>query len=390
MAKLGGAENHGDLDKIYADIRARTGKDSLSPFEKSSLDSAQKGGIEEFREALLKVMAGKDQEMTEAKDMLAGIKAVETAETELGAGLIGPTNAIRDAVLRLANKFAPLAAEKKPSIVDEKKDVDEYGNRKYSAMTYKGATSIAYGPLLPGRDNGEGVMSRFGAAGGHPGAAEPAVDSGVKPNANPANTSSSSRPIADIAFQPGELRGSRAGGGANSESDINKLMGMGWSSTQAAAIAANLQSESGSNEKAVGDSGLARGIAQWHPGRQADFAKFAGHDIKSSTHDEQLAFVNEELRNGKYKKVGDKLSHLADANEAGSLISREYESPRDADGEATKRGRLASSLAAAHDSLTVHIKVDTTSRNAQGALAMQTMQTTIEKPRGSGATTVGG
>ncbi len=119
----------------------------------------------------------------------------------------------------------------------------------------------------------------------------------------------------------------------------------GWSAAQAAGIAANLMTESGGRTNAVGDSGHAYGIAQWHPDRQANFAKFAGHDIRMSTLDEQLAFVQHELN----QRGGRDLRGALTPAQAGAIVSREYEAPgvtRAAqDGEARRRGALAQTLA---------------------------------------------
>jgi len=117
------------------------------------------------------------------------------------------------------------------------------------------------------------------------------------------------------------------GGGAVSGDDVAKLQKMGWTREQAIGIAANIQAESGGNARAVGDSGSAYGLAQWHPDRQAAFARWAGHDIRSSTHDEQLAFINYELRQGSEQKAGRALSAATDASQATSIITSLYERP---------------------------------------------------------------
>ena len=131
-----------------------------------------------------------------------------------------------------------------------------------------------------------------------------------------------------------------------SGSDVEKFMAMGWSKEQAAGLAANIQRESSGNEKAVGDNGKAYGLGQWHPDRQADFAKWAGKDIKDSTRDEQLAFMNYELREGKKRKVGEQLAGTTDAASAADLVSRKYEIPAKADQEASVRAMMAAALAA--------------------------------------------
>jgi hypothetical protein len=53
----------------------------------------------------------------------------------------------------------------------------------------------------------------------------------------------------------------------------------GWSKEQSAGLVGNLIAESNLSTTAVGDGGKARGIAQWHPDRQANFRQFAGKDI---------------------------------------------------------------------------------------------------------------
>jgi hypothetical protein len=129
------------------------------------------------------------------------------------------------------------------------------------------------------------------------------------------------------------------------EADIQKLIGMGWTRAQASGIAANIQRESGGNEKAVGDSGRAFGLAQWHPDRQAAFEKWAGKSMRESNRDEQLAFINHELRQGSEKNAGDALSKARDAGQAAAIVSQQYERPKDATGEAARRAAMAVALA---------------------------------------------
>lgn len=128
------------------------------------------------------------------------------------------------------------------------------------------------------------------------------------------------------------------------EADVQKFMGMGWTRAQATGIAANLQRESGGNEKAVGDNGQAYGLAQWHKDRQLAFEKWAGKNIREASRDEQLAFVNFELREGSERRAGMNLMRARDAGSAASVVSRMYERPADTEGEASKRAGLAVSL----------------------------------------------
>lgn len=118
----------------------------------------------------------------------------------------------------------------------------------------------------------------------------------------------------------------------------------GWTPAQAAGIASNIHSESGGKINATGDNGTAYGLGQWHPDRQANFKKLFNKDIKTSTLAEQLAFMQWELTNTE-KGAGDALRNTTTAADAGAVISRKYERPADAVGEASRRGAYAATLA---------------------------------------------
>jgi hypothetical protein len=144
-------------------------------------------------------------------------------------------------------------------------------------------------------------------------------------------------------------------------SDVMKFFeGKGWTPEQAAGITANLQQESGFNPKAKGDSGKAAGVAQWHPDRQANFKKFSGKDIKDSSLEEQLSFVDYELRQGTEKKAGKMLMSAKSAFEAGGIVSSKYERPAAKEKEMQMRGLSAANIQQARNSTT------NTTNNARG------------------------
>jgi hypothetical protein len=122
-------------------------------------------------------------------------------------------------------------------------------------------------------------------------------------------------------------------------------MGMGWSKDQAAGIVANLKHESSMNPKAVGDSGKAYGLAQWHPDRQANFKKWAGKDIRDSSAEEQMRFVNYELTEGAEMRAGRLLRAAKSAKQSGEIVSRYYERPKNVEAEEAKRGASAVQIA---------------------------------------------
>lgn len=145
----------------------------------------------------------------------------------------------------------------------------------------------------------------------------------------------------------GAAGGAQAPSTPDAKGDIGKLMGMGWTKEQATGIAANLQRESGGNHQAVGDNGKAYGIAQWHPDRQAAFKAWSGKDIQSSSRDEQLAFLNYEMRSGSEQKAGRALMGATSAEDAARIVSSQYERPKDSAGEASTRAAIATALARA-------------------------------------------
>ena len=120
--------------------------------------------------------------------------------------------------------------------------------------------------------------------------------------------------------------GKAKGASGNADAALKFFQSAGWTKEQAAGIVGNLQSESGKNldTKAVGDGGKAKGIAQWHPDRQANFAKVMGKGLDESTLEEQLRFVDWELKNTE-KSAGDKLKQAKTAAEAARIVDKQYE-----------------------------------------------------------------
>lgn len=125
------------------------------------------------------------------------------------------------------------------------------------------------------------------------------------------------------------------------------LQKLGESYQNAVAIAANLKKESNFNSGAVGDSGRAYGVAQWHPDRQANFAAAIGKDIRSSTLEEQLKFVVYELRKGTERGAGRHLDNADSVQSKAAAVSQYYERPADKLGEMRERAAIATQIEAA-------------------------------------------
>jgi hypothetical protein len=85
------------------------------------------------------------------------------------------------------------------------------------------------------------------------------------------------------------------------------------------------------------------GLAQWEGPRQADFADWAGKDIRQSTFAEQLEFIQWELSNTE-AAAGRALRSANDPGEAASIVTRLYERPADSAGEAVRRADRANDI----------------------------------------------
>lgn len=127
---------------------------------------------------------------------------------------------------------------------------------------------------------------------------------------------------------------------ANRQQAFDSFLANEWTPAQAAGIVANLEAESGLRPDAVGDGGLAFGIAQWHPDRQANFARAMGGNIRGSSLAEQLEFVHWELTNTE-SAAGNALRGCATPSAAAEVVCRHYERPADKDGESRKRAERA-------------------------------------------------
>jgi hypothetical protein len=103
----------------------------------------------------------------------------------------------------------------------------------------------------------------------------------------------------------------------------------GWTSEQAAGIVGNLYWESaGLNPNQPGDDGQAYGLAQWHGARQRIFRQWSGRDIRGTTFEQQLEFVQFELTQGEYRNAGRSIRGAQTAAAAARIVSDEYERPK--------------------------------------------------------------
>ncbi len=125
---------------------------------------------------------------------------------------------------------------------------------------------------------------------------------------------------------------------------VDYFVAQGWTRDQAVGIAANLKRESNLQPLRANAQGLNFfGLAQWDAGRQAAFARWAGHSIKDSTMEEQLAFVQYELTHGEQGAAA-RVRQATSASDAARAFSRYYERTDHPEREEPIRANIADEL----------------------------------------------
>jgi LysM repeat protein len=144
--------------------------------------------------------------------------------------------------------------------------------------------------------------------------------------------SSPASEVSDLGQTPAEQ--------ARIDQAMTFFMDQGWSRAQAAGIVGNLWAESRvKHDQAQHGGGPGYGLAQWEGPRQASFAQWAGHDIRDSTMQEQLEFIQWELTNTE-RGAGNALREATTADQAARIVMTRYERPAD-QSEGAQRGRAA-------------------------------------------------
>lgn len=133
---------------------------------------------------------------------------------------------------------------------------------------------------------------------------------------------------------------------AKAQEAFTSLTQAGWSAAQACGIVANIKAESNFNfQDNTGDNGTAAGLCQWRGSRQTLFKTKFGIPIQNSTFEQQVEFIDFELRHGDTLelKAGKDLVNQMTAADAAASFCRHYERPLDADKDSKVRRRLADS-----------------------------------------------
>lgn len=115
---------------VASELWARTGKDKLSAEESSKLDNVMRTGSEqEQKEILSQLIASRDQEMTQGKDIRDTKVGVDNIKTVLAEQLLPVTQAMRDGIMWMAG-----GKDGKSSLQVREDLAKVENNEKYSSL----------------------------------------------------------------------------------------------------------------------------------------------------------------------------------------------------------------------------------------------------------------
>lgn len=280
VARITNASSADDLKGVYDGIM---GRGDIKDSEKKKLagaaqSAAATGDFGAMQSALLIAVASVGQEKDVATETRDAVKAVDDTLTKAGTGILATLNPMRIALEAIAKTVAPGA----------------YNIAKWQAERAEKGVRVGHKP----EDYGDVAWRNLGGAGPAPPA--------------------------------GAVGGSASAREAHAMQRFMSLHGL--TRAQAAGVVGNLTHESiGLNTSAVGDGGLAFGIAQWHPDRQAGLAKFArSRGASSRDFDTQIDYVMEELKNNpKYGLAA--LKSSTTPSEAAATFGLKFERPAGAE-----------------------------------------------------------
>ncbi len=113
----------------------------------------------------------------------------------------------------------------------------------------------------------------------------------------------------------------------STQAGMKQLIAMGWQPGDAAGLLGNAQQESSLNPQA-GAGTAHQGLFQWDDERRRAIEAHFSKPLMQMSFAEQLAAANWELREGKFKGVGDQLqSGSHEAGRSAAIVDRYYEMP---------------------------------------------------------------
>ncbi|MFC5427634.1 phage tail tip lysozyme [Paraburkholderia denitrificans] len=348
IAGISKAHSFDDLDSLYkGSIRGRS---DMSPADLQALSGAEKtGDFQTFQNELVRVLAGKGQEDTQATTQRSIDANISDIKTQIGDKLVPDTQAIMQAVLKKAGMNT-------------------------AAVAATGA-SAPYG-----FGGSKGLVASTGAASRAPGGST-VGGSGNAKFIRPGTTDTSSDDAAAfINHAYGAATGKAYGYRDDVRGAMNQLAGLGVDQAHAAAIMASAIRESSMNPGAR--NGNMYGLFQFDKSRQADFKNVMGKGIIGSSASEQIAYMVKSMQAGDEEGVPGKAFWASSAKDAASVFARKIERTDHPGKESDIRSGIASQLGG-----DINITLHQTIAGPDGQSKTKVLNTKISKPISQGMPT---
>lgn len=160
------------------------------------------------------------------------------------------------------------------------------------------------------------------------------------------DSSGKSYSVQDLAAMHARTRGPDSATQAQSAREgYDQYIAMGATPAIAAAMIAQEKRESGFDPSAIGDSGAARGLYQWHADRRNAMLAGSGIDVSTASAADQRKAAWWELHHGEQGALKKMLEQNGNVGATGAAATVYFERPRDRN----EQGALGASLASEYD-----------------------------------------
>jgi hypothetical protein len=352
ISSISRAGSFDDLDKLY-----RNGPDAIHnrkdmrPGDIAAIDKAEQSkDFQQMQNAMVRVMAGKGQEDTQATTQRSIDSTLTDIKTQIGDKLLPIENASMQALLKMAGMAGPASSSSTPP---------GYGSHPESVAGNKGIV------VQPG-----GVSAAKGGstAGGSGNARD------MRGHAD--NTGDNAAAWANGMY------GSTVGSAYSYRSDVadgmSQLMSGGMDKAHTSAIMASAIRESSMNPGAR--NGGMYGLFQFDKSRQADFQKVMGKSIVGSSESDQLAYMLRSMQKGG-EEAGPGAAFFASS---GKDAARVFSSKIERTDHPSKEGDIRSGIANSLNSSDIHITLNQTITTPGGGQKTKKLSTKVPLPSSSG------
>ncbi len=345
IAGISKAGSFDDLDKLYRNsIR---GRGDMSPADVGMLDKAEGSkDFQQFQNELVRVLAGKGQEDTQATTQRSIDATLSDIKTKIGDGLLPIANTSMQALLKMAGMAGPAAAATGAG------SPYGFGSSAKGLVANPGGYSTAAGGSTMG-GAGQRNMS------GH-------VD----------NSGDAAAAWANGTY------GAMIGGAYSVNSSVvdgmGQIMSTGVDKPHASAIIASAIRESSMDPSAR--NGNMYGLFQFDKSRQADFQKVMGQSIIGSSDSDQIAYMMKSMGKGG-EEAGPGAEFWASS---GKDSARVFSSKVERTDHASKEGDIRSGIADSLNNSDIHITLNQTVNGANGSTKVNKISTKVPVPSAFG------